>query len=93
MSNNNKLSKYRAKRDFSKTAEPSGQTKITASNRRRFILQKHAATHVGRAVEERDTCYFTTPEEPNSLNGDQVHFLQVQHDVRFALPNLLLQLG
>jgi hypothetical protein len=32
MSNNNKLSKYRAKRDFSKTAEPSGQTKITASN-------------------------------------------------------------
>src|SRR6201993_4100065 len=44
MSNNNKLSKYRAKRDFSKTAEPSGQTKIAASNRRRFIIQKHAAT-------------------------------------------------
>ena len=43
MSNNNKLSKYRAKRDFSKTAEPSGQTKITASKRRRFIIQKHAA--------------------------------------------------
>jgi bifunctional non-homologous end joining protein LigD len=46
MSNNNKLSKYRAKRDFSKTAEPSGQTKITASNRRRFIIQKHAATRL-----------------------------------------------
>jgi bifunctional non-homologous end joining protein LigD len=46
MSNNNKLSKYRAKRDFSKTGEPSGQTKITASNRRRFILQKHAATRL-----------------------------------------------
>src|ERR1700734_3638648 len=46
MSNNNKLSKYRAKRDFSKTAEPSGQTKITASNRRRFIVQKHAATRL-----------------------------------------------
>jgi DNA polymerase Ligase (LigD) len=45
MSNNNKLSKYRAKRDFSKTAEPSGQTKI-ASNRRRFIIQKHAATRL-----------------------------------------------
>jgi bifunctional non-homologous end joining protein LigD len=43
MSNNNKLSKYRAKRDFSKTAEPSGQTKI-AAYRRRFIVQKHAAT-------------------------------------------------
>src|SRR5246500_2081374 len=46
MSNNNKLSKYRAKRDFSKTVEPSGQTKITASNRRRFIIQKHAATRL-----------------------------------------------
>jgi len=46
MSNNNKLSKYRAKRDFSKTAEPSGQTKIAASNRRRFIVQKHAATRL-----------------------------------------------
>jgi bifunctional non-homologous end joining protein LigD len=46
MSNNNKLSKYRAKRDFTRTAEPSGQTKITASNRRRFIVQKHAATRL-----------------------------------------------
>src|SRR6202047_1267999 len=46
MSNNNKLSKYRAKRDFSKTAEPSGQTKIATSNRRRFIIQKHAATRL-----------------------------------------------
>jgi len=46
MSNNNKLSKYRAKRDFSMTAEPSGQTKITASKRRRFIIQKHAATRL-----------------------------------------------
>jgi hypothetical protein len=46
MSDNNKLSKYRAKRDFSKTVEPSGQTKITASNRRRFIIQKHAATRL-----------------------------------------------
>jgi len=44
--NNSKLSKYRAKRDFSKTAEPSGQTKIAASNRRRFIIQKHAATRL-----------------------------------------------
>src|SRR2546428_12176988 len=46
MSNDNKLSKYRAKRDFSKTAEPSGQTKIAASIRRRFIIQKHAATRL-----------------------------------------------
>jgi bifunctional non-homologous end joining protein LigD len=44
--NNNKLSKYRAKRNFTKTVEPSGQTKITAFSRRRFIIQKHAATRL-----------------------------------------------
>ena len=44
--NKNELSKYRAKRDFTKTAEPTGQTKIAASNRRRFIIQKHAATRL-----------------------------------------------
>jgi hypothetical protein len=49
--------------------------------------------YVGRAVDKRDTCYFTAPEKSNSLNIDQVQFLQVQHNLRFALPNLLLQLG
>src|SRR6266852_5831344 len=48
-------------------------------------------SYVGRAVEERDTCYFAAPEEPNRLNVDQLHFLQVQHDLRFALRDLLLQ--
>jgi bifunctional non-homologous end joining protein LigD len=37
------LSVYRAKRDFSKTAEPSGQTRTAASPRLRFVIQKHAA--------------------------------------------------
>src|SRR6266853_1154570 len=49
--------------------------------------------YVGRAVEERGTCYFTAAKESNSLNVDQVKFLQVQHDLRFALPNLPLPLG
>src|SRR5258708_3805620 len=48
-------------------------------------------SYVGRAVEERDTCYFPAPEEPNRLDVDQVHFLQVQHDFRFALRDLVLQ--
>src|SRR6202051_4656808 len=38
-----KLSKYRAKRDFSKTAEPSGETRVARSPRLRFVAQKHAA--------------------------------------------------
>jgi bifunctional non-homologous end joining protein LigD len=37
------LSTYRAKRDFSKTAEPSGRTRAAPSARLRFVMQKHAA--------------------------------------------------
>jgi len=37
------LSVYRAKRDFSKTEEPSGRTRTAPSPRLRFIVQKHAA--------------------------------------------------
>src|ERR1700676_4123886 len=41
-----KLSTYRKKRDFEKTAEPSGQTPVKPSKRRRFVIQKHAATRL-----------------------------------------------
>jgi len=37
------LSVYRAKRDFSKTAEPSGRARAPPSPRLRFVIQKHAA--------------------------------------------------
>jgi bifunctional non-homologous end joining protein LigD len=37
------LSIYRKKRDFDKTAEPSGEAKVSPSKRRRFVIQKHAA--------------------------------------------------
>ena len=40
------LAKYRAMRDFSKTAEPSGAEKITAAPALRFVIQKHAATRL-----------------------------------------------
>jgi bifunctional non-homologous end joining protein LigD len=38
------LSTYRAKRDFTKTAEPSGEIAVAASKYPRFVIQKHAAT-------------------------------------------------
>ncbi len=41
-----KLKTYRAKRDFSKTAEPSGDNPITPSKRMRFVVQKHAASRL-----------------------------------------------
>jgi bifunctional non-homologous end joining protein LigD len=37
------LTIYRKKRDFEKTAEPSGEAEVTPSKRRRFVIQKHAA--------------------------------------------------
>ena len=41
-----KLAKYRAKRDFAQTAEPSGEAPTEASPRLRFVIQKHAATRL-----------------------------------------------
>lgn len=41
-----KLSTYRKKRDFEKTAEPSGDIPVKPSKRRRFVIQKHDATRL-----------------------------------------------
>ena len=41
-----KLSTYRKKRDFGKTAEPSGEVKVAPAKQRRFVIQKHAATRL-----------------------------------------------
>lgn len=41
-----KLETYRKKRDFSRTREPSGETPTPASERLRFIVQKHDATRL-----------------------------------------------
>jgi DNA ligase D-like protein (predicted 3'-phosphoesterase) len=43
---NSKLSPYQAKRDFSKTTEPSGENAVVPSEIRRFVIQKHAASHL-----------------------------------------------
>ena len=40
------LSPYQAKRNFAKTAEPSGETAVAPSERRRFVIQKHDATRL-----------------------------------------------
>ncbi len=40
------LSTYRKKRDFEKTAEPSGDAPVAPSKQRRFVIQKHDATRL-----------------------------------------------
>src|SRR4029453_3106339 len=41
-----KLSTYQKKRDFGKTAEPSGDVKVAPAKQRRFVIQKHDATRL-----------------------------------------------
>ncbi|AYV48569.1 DNA ligase D [Caulobacter flavus] len=41
-----KLAKYQEMRDFSRTAEPSGNKKVLPSKALRFVIQKHAASHL-----------------------------------------------
>lgn len=40
------LAKYRAKRDFSKMAEPSGDADVKEAKGLRFVIQKQAASHL-----------------------------------------------
>jgi bifunctional non-homologous end joining protein LigD len=40
------LAEYRRKRDFTKTAEPSGNREVPEGGRLRFVIQKHAASHL-----------------------------------------------
>ena len=41
-----RLATYRAKRDFKKTPEPSGDLKVAPSSHLRFVVQKHAASRL-----------------------------------------------
>jgi bifunctional non-homologous end joining protein LigD len=40
------LARYQQKRDFTQTAEPSGRLAVSSSPRPRFVIQKHAASHL-----------------------------------------------
>src|SRR5579872_139540 len=41
-----KLATYRAKRDFTRTAEPKGEAPAPASDHLRYVIQKHRATRL-----------------------------------------------
>jgi bifunctional non-homologous end joining protein LigD len=43
---NDKLTTYKAKRDFRQTPEPSGQNPVKPTTRLRFVIQKHDATRL-----------------------------------------------
>jgi bifunctional non-homologous end joining protein LigD len=41
-----KLAEYRRKRDFTRSAEPSGDAPVAKTGKLRFVIQKHAASHL-----------------------------------------------
>lgn len=43
---NDSLTKYRAKRDFTRTREPAGKKAVAASGQLRFVIQRHDATRL-----------------------------------------------
>ena len=43
---NDSLTKYRAKRDFTRTQEPAGKNSLPASRQLRFVIQRHDATRL-----------------------------------------------
>jgi bifunctional non-homologous end joining protein LigD len=43
---NDSLTKYRAKRDFTRTQEPAGKVSVPASGQLRFVIQRHDATRL-----------------------------------------------
>jgi bifunctional non-homologous end joining protein LigD len=53
-----KLASYRAKRDFERTAEPSGTLPVAPSERRRFVIQKHAARRLHYDLRLQDRGVF-----------------------------------
>jgi bifunctional non-homologous end joining protein LigD len=44
------LARYRQMRDFTQTAEPSGNDKVVPSEALRFVIQKHAASHLHSGI-------------------------------------------
>jgi len=50
---NTKLTSYRSKRDFAKTAEPKGSGKTTTSQQLCFVIQKHDATRLHYELRRR----------------------------------------
>jgi bifunctional non-homologous end joining protein LigD len=42
----NKLDRYQSMRDFTRTSEPSGRSRVRPAKRLRYVIQKHAATRL-----------------------------------------------
>jgi DNA ligase D-like protein (predicted 3'-phosphoesterase) len=80
------LKEYQRKRDFQKTTEPTGE--VTLSERRIYVIQKHAATHLHFDLRlEMDGVLksWAIPKEPPTALGVKRLAVQVEdHPVDYA---------
>ncbi|MBM4401288.1 MAG: 3'-phosphoesterase, partial [Crenarchaeota archaeon] len=80
------MNEYQRKRDFQKTTEPKGEE--TVSERRIYVIQKHAATHLHFDLRlEMDGVLksWAIPKEPPTLLGVKKLAVQVEdHPVEYA---------
>jgi hypothetical protein len=60
------LAKYRAKRDFSKTAEPSGDADVKEAKGLRFVIQKHAASNSASGMKPNGSSEKSRSEKSRS---------------------------
>src|SRR5579864_1784082 len=47
-------------------------------------LLQHPFPDISRTVQDRDACRFTRNEKTNAFEIDEIQFLQIQNDWRFA---------
>ena len=77
-----KLARYQEMRDFSATAEPSGRDEtVVASNSLRFVVQKHAASHLHfdlRLEHEGTFLSWAVPKGPSLDPKDRRMAMQVE---------------
>ena len=77
-----KLAKYQEMRDFSRTAEPSGEdAKVVPSEALRFVIQKHAASHLHfdlRLEYEGTFRSWAVPKAPSLDPKDRRMAMQVE---------------
>ncbi len=80
------LNEYQRKRNFQKTTEPKGE--VTVSERRIYVIQKHAATHLHYDLRlEMDGVLksWAVPKEPPTSVGVKRLAVQVEdHPVDYA---------